>query len=343
MAEQYIGILLDLYDTQQATAYSNLVVGIVFGAYAVFYGTSLYVLFQNGGLRRSAHPIFMLVVTTAMFVLGLIALVFNTQLSYQQFTLQFDPSGGQLWSPRRTGITMAVGATLTCMIYILSFVVCAWRAAVLWNYDRRVVAVLVFFILGTIAAAGSDLGLSLHPLFSNLSNRSSQAGSSAILSGTRSLILVLPALATNFLSALLIGIQAWRRRRTLMDYLNEKSTAIKAEKIFALVVESGFAYCCVWILYLMSAFRVFPKPGFAVMDAVLPYFAGLYPTVVVIFVVLEKTPTFAITRRRPHYGAVDPRAPLSILCNTQPGQIHTDSDMTVLASPRGALDSKDKQ
>ena len=38
-----------------------------------------------------------------------------------------------------------------------------------------------------------------------------------------------------------------RRRRTLIDYLNEKSTAIKAEKIFALVVESGFAYCCVWV------------------------------------------------------------------------------------------------
>lgn len=105
----------------------------------------------------------------------------------------------------------------------------------LWNYDRRVVAVLVFFILGTIgklslppylamprrdergvpddswspAAAGSDLGLSLHPLLSNPSDSSSQAGSSAILSGTRSLILVLPALATNFLSALLIGIQVW--------------------------------------------------------------------------------------------------------------------------------------
>lgn len=213
----------------------------------------------------------------------------------------------------------------------------------LWNYDRRVVAVLVFFILGTIAAAGSDLGLSLHPLLSNPSNRPSQAGSSAILNGTRSLILVLPALATNFLSALLIGIQAWRKRGTLINYLREYSPAMKAEKIFALVIESGFAYCCVWILYLISAFRVFPKPGFAVMDAVLPYVAGLYPTVVVIFVVLRKSPTFAITRRRPQLGAVESRVPLSILCNTQPDQIRTDSDMTVLASPRGALDSKDKQ
>jgi len=31
MADAYIGILLELYDTHQATAYSNLVVGIVFG------------------------------------------------------------------------------------------------------------------------------------------------------------------------------------------------------------------------------------------------------------------------------------------------------------------------
>lgn len=68
---------------------------------------------------------------------------------------------------------------------------------------------------------------------------------------------------------------------------------------------------------------------------------GLYPTVVVIFVVLRKSPTFAITRR-PQFAAVDPRMPLSILCNTHPDQIHTDSDMTMSPSPRGAVDSKVK-
>jgi hypothetical protein len=31
MADQFTGLLLELYETQQATAYSNLVVGIVFG------------------------------------------------------------------------------------------------------------------------------------------------------------------------------------------------------------------------------------------------------------------------------------------------------------------------
>ena len=33
--------------------------------------------------------------------------------------------------------------------YILSDIICAWRAAVLWDRDKRVVAILLFFILGT--------------------------------------------------------------------------------------------------------------------------------------------------------------------------------------------------
>ena len=71
---------------------------------------------RNGGLPRSARRLFMLVVTTAMFALGLIALVLNTELSYQQFTLLLDSSSPSLWSARRTSITTAVGATLVCTI-----------------------------------------------------------------------------------------------------------------------------------------------------------------------------------------------------------------------------------
>ena len=94
----------------------------------------------------------------------------------------------------------------------------------------------------------------------------------------------------------MLKMELYRKKRgTMINYLSEYSTAIKTEKIFALVIESGFAYCCIWvrsfllknkqtkfhtlvltcvriqILYLISAFHVFPKPGFAVMDAVLPY------------------------------------------------------------------------
>ena len=107
--------------------------------------------------------------------------------------------------------------------FILSNVVCAWRAAVLWNYDRRIVAVLALFILGNIgkffirrtdgtpdrfsAAAGSELGLGLGPLFTP-SHQSIQDTPDA-KPDERTLILVGPTLATNVLSTVLIGIQAW--------------------------------------------------------------------------------------------------------------------------------------
>jgi len=38
-----------------------------------------------------------------------------------------------------------------------------------------------------------------------------------------------------------------RNRHELMSHLSKCSVAIKVEKIFAMAVESGFAYCCIWV------------------------------------------------------------------------------------------------
>ncbi|KAI0300036.1 hypothetical protein B0F90DRAFT_1726140 [Multifurca ochricompacta] len=262
-------LLLLLYDTYLATVYSHLVVGIVFGTYVVLYGTSLYILLRNNGMLRSFPRLFMLFITSVMFVLGLIALVLKTFLDFQQFTRLLSPSSSSLWSLRSTNIVTAVSATLARIIYILSDTVCAWRAAVLWNYERRIVGALALFILGTTAAAGSDLGLNLEPLFSS-SHQSTQGESHGKL-GERALIFVGPTLATNILSTSLIGIKVWKHRRVLMKYLSKSSIAIRTENVFAMLIESGFVYCWIWILYLISTFRVLPDPGFAVMDAVLLY------------------------------------------------------------------------
>ncbi|KAH9956019.1 hypothetical protein BC827DRAFT_1234415 [Russula dissimulans] len=281
----------------------------------------------------------MLVMTTATFALGITALVLETSLAYQQFALELIPSSRSLWSARRTNVIMAVGATIACVIYIISDVFCAWRAAVLWNYDRRVVTVLALFVLGTVAAAASDLGINLYPVFSP-SQQPPQYLSGTKLGGHRALIFVGPTIATNLLSTSLIGIQAWRKRHVLISHLRRSSVAIKAERVFAMLVESGFAYCCIWVLYLVSSFRVFPNPGFDIMDAVLLYVSGLYPTLIVILVVLRKSPTFVITKRcasmhlsePPPLGAVQTRIPLSVIY-TQREETHTDSDTTVLVSP----------
>ncbi|KAH9976984.1 hypothetical protein BJV74DRAFT_861534 [Russula compacta] len=349
MSDAAAELLLELYETYKETAYSNLMVGVVVGLYVVLYGTSLYILLRDDGMLRSAPRLFMLVVTTTMFALGLAALVLQTSLSYQQFTLTFNPSSTSLWSPRYTDIITTAGAIIACIIYIISDVVGAWRAAVVWNYNRKVVAVLTLFVLGTTAAAGSDLGLNFHCLFGPTGG-SIQGDNSAKLGGYRTLILVGPMLATNFLSTSLIGIQVWRKRHVLINHLSRNSVAIRVEKILAMLIESGFPYCCIWILYLISTFQVIPQPGYAVIDAVLLYVSGLYPTVVIIFVVLRMSPTSSIAKRPASMHVSDPslpatagtRIPMSIIYTQHEG-IRTDSDMTVLPSPiLHPFHSKDK-
>ena len=39
---------------------------------------------------------------------------------------------------------------LTLVQYILCDIICAWRTVIIWNKNKRIIAVLGFFILGTI-------------------------------------------------------------------------------------------------------------------------------------------------------------------------------------------------
>jgi len=227
-------------------------------------------------------------ITTFMFALGLVALVLETAFVFQQIQLFLDPTSPGIWSSYHTNVIIAVGATITRIMYILSDIICAWRAVVLWNKDKRVIAILVLFILGTTAAAGADIGLSLAPLF-NPSHESIQDASSVKL-GERALIMVGPTLGTNLLSTGLIAWKAWQHRISVKMYMGEGSVPMKVEKVLALLIESGFLYCCLWVLYLISAFRVFPEPGFAVMDSVLLFASGAYPTLIVILVCIQKSP-----------------------------------------------------
>ena len=106
-------------------------------------------------------------IMTFMFVLGIIILALETALKFQGMQLLLGLTAGIKRSSYRVHVIDAVASTfirlmvrlhhtlipsaqLTAVQYILSDIVCAWRAVVLWNRDKRVVAILLLFILGTI-------------------------------------------------------------------------------------------------------------------------------------------------------------------------------------------------
>jgi hypothetical protein len=45
-----------------------------------------------------------------------------------------------------------------------------------------------------------------------------------------------------------------RKRDVLLNYLRRRSAAIRVEKVLAMLVESGFVYCCIWARHLFSIF-----------------------------------------------------------------------------------------
>jgi hypothetical protein len=132
------------------------------------------------------------------------------------------------------------------------------------------------------------------------------------------------------------------------------------------------------VLYLISTYRVLPDPWFAVLNASLVYISvrkphfprpkyflmtrwlavchgqGLYPTVIIIFVVLRKSPTYTITKQhasmhfsdRP-YSTTAPempvRIPMSIIYSPPEETHNTDSDLTALPTPSSLHLADNKQ
>ena len=112
--------------------------------------------------------------------------------------------------------------------YILSDIICAWRAVVLWNRDKRIVAIILLFILGTTgtykwepssssfcahrvptpaAAAACDIGINLVALFAQSHTCIQDEGDLNL--GKLALIFAGPTLATNLLSTGLIAWKFW--------------------------------------------------------------------------------------------------------------------------------------
>ncbi|KAH9012370.1 hypothetical protein EDB84DRAFT_961492 [Lactarius hengduanensis] len=280
---------VSFYYLYKLTVYNNLFVGIVYGIYIVLYITSVHILLGKPGFTSSQPRMFMFGITTFMFVLGSIALVLEVAIGFSEIRLILDPTAENVWSVYRNNIVFAVAEAITRLMYILSDIICAWRAVVLWNRDKRVIAVLLLFIFGTTAAAVCELSLRLVPIFkSGLPFLSTIQGGTILNAGP--LIMVGPTLGTNLVSTGLIAWKAWEHRISVRKHLGEGNGSVRVERVFTLLIESGFLYCCPWIIYFISAFGVIPEPGFSVMDGIVLYASGSYPTLIIILVAMQKSP-----------------------------------------------------
>ncbi|KAF8266788.1 hypothetical protein EI94DRAFT_133506 [Lactarius quietus] len=227
------------YYDYKVAVYTTLLTGIVYGAYILLYATSIYVLLRKPGFTSSTTRMSMFGITTFMFILGIIALVLVTTILFHQTQLMlssFDTASDMLKDMSSIITYRFVWAAITRLMYILCDIVCAWRTVVLWNRDKRVIAILLFFILGTTVAAGYSVSLEKETYLTGQDKK-------------LDLMTVCPTLGTNLLSTGLIAWKAWQRRISVRKHLCEGSGFVRVDRVFALFVESGLIYCCIWHYY----------------------------------------------------------------------------------------------
>ncbi|KAH9163316.1 hypothetical protein EDB89DRAFT_2021199 [Lactarius sanguifluus] len=84
-------------------------------------------------------------------------------------------------------------------------------------------------------------------------------------------------LATNLVSTGLIAWKAWQHRISVRKHLGEGNGSVKVEKV-----------CTSSLVLFIAAFGY--VPGFTVMEHVLLFISGLYPTLIIISVAMQKSP-----------------------------------------------------
>ncbi|KAF5391593.1 hypothetical protein D9757_002544 [Collybiopsis confluens] len=247
---------------------------LFFGIHATLYITSTYLLFHKG-LRLVRARIFLLLVTTVMFLasIGVIILDMMICLNQVQSYGLDSPTNKELSSQLilASNILMRVN-------FLLGDVIVVWRTWVVWPRNLIVRAVLAICMLGTIGAVfGNGVKSTLDSL------RDTPA------SNTYSLVMTLPPLFTNLVATLLIALRVWDYRRNIKSSMRSATSTTKIERTLILLIESGLVYCAIWLLVLIAGFDVMTPASNTLILGLAVSLTGLYPTFIVIMVSLDKS------------------------------------------------------
>ncbi|KAL1743778.1 hypothetical protein HDZ31DRAFT_19052, partial [Schizophyllum fasciatum] len=155
--------------------------------------------------------------------------------------------------------------------YLISDLIVVWRAWVLWPDNLPVRAALA------LVTCGSTVGLIVEVVWAFHDYGTLEPA-------THSLLMMVPLLATNVLCTVLMAARCWSYRRNIKRSLGSSSRT-RIERILLILVESGFVYCGLWLMFLIL--RQTSKTNataYGVVKTAFHSLAGIYPTFIVLAV-----------------------------------------------------------
>ncbi|KAL1752988.1 hypothetical protein FB107DRAFT_277140 [Schizophyllum commune] len=252
----------------------------ILGFHGALFLMSAYLLVQKG-LRTSLARRWLLLMTTLMFTISIASVVCATDFyvrSIDNYSLDDLPVDRALML--RESLTSNFGLRINLL---LSDIIVVWRAWVLWPdslWARLIMAIALF---------GSVGGVIVSSIFLFLAKLTDVAFLDWL---NTSPILTVPLFFTNIVACVMVGIKVWDYRQNVKAYIgNAGNHGASIERTLLLILESGVVYCLLWLFLLLSGVEVLSDDSNTVLLSVAVSVAGLYPTIIIILVALEKSHT----------------------------------------------------
>ncbi|KAL1725907.1 hypothetical protein EV714DRAFT_287603 [Schizophyllum commune] len=230
--------------------------------------------------RRKLGPA--VITVMLLFLLSTLSAVLAIIFRENQFSI--DSSSTALLRQERVARTISLSIVLSVFYrvnYFASDIVVVHRAWVLWPQNRLARCILASCLsaslLGVIVDCvlviryGRESGLSPPP--------------------AETLVKTVPLLITNLATTLLVGIRFWQYQHNIRKFLGPLTHRTRVEKVLVLLLESGFAYCLVWVaglvIQVLNGGDV-TISAYGIVGQAYHCISGIYPTAVVLAIITQR-------------------------------------------------------
>ncbi|KAH9025924.1 hypothetical protein EDB84DRAFT_361518 [Lactarius hengduanensis] len=264
----------------------NLIIqSVIYGIYATLILISTYLMFQKG-LRSPSQKIlfgvivFMFSLSTAYLAVSMADLIILIKTWYLVIDLTKSTSTR---SPTET--LLVLFNALAPINYVLTDGVVVWRAWIICRDEcrkllRAPIVMLVLTMFGVASTIGVRIFINIDPV--------NRQGRLATTINVFQEITYISSLVTNILGTGVISLKAWRYRRWIVaDLRHVVDKRTKAERVLALLVESGVFYIFSGAFMVASSLIRLPGSHFtleSLYSQAAVHLAGMYPAIIVILV-----------------------------------------------------------
>ncbi|KAI9456049.1 hypothetical protein BJY52DRAFT_608911 [Lactarius psammicola] len=262
-----------------------LIQSVLYGVYATLIPISTYIMIQKGLHSLSQKILFGVIVfmfslSTAYLAVSIADLIVLIKTWYLVVDLS-----GSTGTRRPTGELMVLFNALAVINYALTDGVLVWRAWIICRDEsRKLLTTLIGMLVLTMVGVAATISVRIFMTFDT--NRRLTTTINVFQETT-----LISSLVTNILGTGVISLKAWRYRRWIVTDLQrivDKKT--KAERVLALLVESGVFYIFSGAMLVASSLIRLPGSHFvlgSLYSQAAVHLAGMYPVIVVILVKRE--------------------------------------------------------